>query len=534
MKTLKLTAIALAVAAAAPSVMAETLVNDASQLSMLNHGALAVKLAKMNNEAAVNSADLYHKQVTLVPYQDGSIGVKDSSQPTTVNWTEEVDHGLLPYQTGSVGVKDGSQPTTVVWNEEVPHGLQPKADVNVTPIDQMPTTVVSEIEVAPIAIPNAKPSKAPILHPEMTATNQTPKMLPVLKPEVHEVPLDLAPSQIKVVAPNVGSVPTLHETPAVHEVPVGQVPEKMAVPPKKPIGDTPAIRPAQQTPNLIPNKAEVVTPVVPVTDATPALGNVAKPAVHEAPLVLSPGKAEAPTKLGNGETPSPMTKTDKLAKANEDHIVKVANEFHEGIDEAKQSAKSAHSKADSNKSNLDMQGRVIKANANVAEENHHMSVENAKQIGAVRHDVDTLINSNRFSAAASANTSAIQDNSARIATVSHKAAQGINANREMINANRADINKNTAAIKDLRADLEEQGKRINGVGAMAMATSNLVMPYSVGKFSATAGVGNYNGESAVAVGTGYRYNEHLTVRASAAYETGTENVGVGAGVGFEW
>lgn len=89
-------------------------------------------------------------------------------------------------------------------------------------------------------------------------------------------------------------------------------------------------------------------------------------------------------------------------------------------------------------------------------------------------------------------------------------------------------------VVDLRIDLKEQGKRIDGIGALSMANANLITPYAVGKLNATAAVGHYGQANAFAAGIGYRVNEHLTLRASGAYETAAQDVGLGAGVGFEF
>ncbi|MGJ7103454.1 YadA-like family protein [Morganella morganii] len=60
--------------------------------------------------------------------------------------------------------------------------------------------------------------------------------------------------------------------------------------------------------------------------------------------------------------------------------------------------------------------------------------------------------------------------------------------------------------------------------AMSAATSNLFQPYNVGKFNLSA-----------AVGSGYRFNENVAVKASLA--TSASNGGdvmYGAGMNLEW
>ncbi|CAK2552471.1 YadA-like protein [Vibrio crassostreae] len=226
-----------------------------------------------------------------------------------------------------------------------------------------------------------------------------------------------------------------------------------------------------------------------------------------------------------------------------------------GLD-AQVAAANAQSSASKNSSDIAINAKDIKDNtqigldAQVAAANAQSSAsKNSNDIainakGTAQNESKTKANAesnqltrNEAAQVITANAHAIQSNYDDIYAVRGQARSNttqIANNAQDIHQNRVDINKNTADIKDLRSDLEEQAKQTAGIGAMAMATSNLVMPYSVGKFSVTAGVGNYDSESAIAVGSGYRFDEHLTVRANAAYETGAENVGIGAGVGYEF
>ncbi|CAK2527567.1 YadA C-terminal domain-containing protein [Vibrio crassostreae] len=226
-----------------------------------------------------------------------------------------------------------------------------------------------------------------------------------------------------------------------------------------------------------------------------------------------------------------------------------------GLD-AQVAAANAQSSASKNSSDIAINAKDIKDNtqigldAQVAAANAQSSAsKNSNDIainakGTAQNESKTKANAesnqltrNEAAQVITANAHAIQSNYDDIYAVRGQARSNttqIANNAQDIHQNRVDINKNTADIKDLRSDLEEQAKQTAGIGAMAMATSNLVMPYSVGKFSVTAGVGNYDSESEIAVGSGYRFDEHLTVRANAAYETGAENVGIGAGVGYEF
>ncbi|MEZ9006098.1 YadA C-terminal domain-containing protein [Vibrio splendidus] len=233
----------------------------------------------------------------------------------------------------------------------------------------------------------------------------------------------------------------------------------------------------------------------------------------------------------------------------------IADNTQIGLD-AQVAAVNAQSTASKNTSDIANNAKDIEGNtqigldAQVAAANAQSSAsKNSSDIainaeGIAQNESKTEVNAesnqltrNEAAQVITANAHAIQSNYDDIYAVRGQTRSNttqIANNAQDIHQNRVDINKNTADIKDLRSDLEEQAKQTAGIGAMAMATSNLVMPYSVGKFSVTAGVGNYDSESAIAVGSGYRFDDHLTVRANAAYETGSENVGIGAGVGYEF
>lgn len=107
-----------------------------------------------------------------------------------------------------------------------------------------------------------------------------------------------------------------------------------------------------------------------------------------------------------------------------------------------------------------------------------------------------------------------------------------NRSQSLKNAN--DIVALDNKVDDLRKDLEKQGKRLNGIGALAVANSQLIQPYNVGNVNVSVGMGNYEGANAVAVGSGMRINENWTVRASASYEDATETMAFGAGAAYEF
>ncbi|GAM72360.1 adherence and invasion outermembrane protein [Vibrio sp. JCM 19236] len=107
-------------------------------------------------------------------------------------------------------------------------------------------------------------------------------------------------------------------------------------------------------------------------------------------------------------------------------------------------------------------------------------------------------------------------------------------NSARIDANEKAIAQNSQDIKDLRKAFEHQAEVMDGAMAQGIATSSLVMPYNVGKISTTVALGHSGSADAIAGGLGMRFTENFTARANVAYDTGSENVSVGAGVGYEW
>lgn len=70
---------------------------------------------------------------------------------------------------------------------------------------------------------------------------------------------------------------------------------------------------------------------------------------------------------------------------------------------------------------------------------------------------------------------------------------------------------------------------------MSAITSNPYEPYSAGKFNLSAAIAGFNSENAVAVGSGYHFNENVAVKASLAIST-SNGAGVmyAAGMIPEW
>jgi len=88
------------------------------------------------------------------------------------------------------------------------------------------------------------------------------------------------------------------------------------------------------------------------------------------------------------------------------------------------------------------------------------------------------------------------------------------------------------SIRNLKS---EQDKKMNRGLATSAALSGLFQPYGVGKFNVTASFGGYKSETAVAIGSGYRFNEKFAVKAGVGTNTsGNANTMYNVSGNFEW
>lgn len=90
-------------------------------------------------------------------------------------------------------------------------------------------------------------------------------------------------------------------------------------------------------------------------------------------------------------------------------------------------------------------------------------------------------------------------------------------------------------FSQLKSEINKVDKKVNRGLASSAALSGLFQPYSVGKFNITAGIGGFRDESAIAVGTGYRFNDNVAAKAGVSSSTGdTSAIMYNASVNFEW
>ena len=115
----------------------------------------------------------------------------------------------------------------------------------------------------------------------------------------------------------------------------------------------------------------------------------------------------------------------------------------------------------------------------------------------------------------------IRDNSNRIET-----------NKVDVSALRNDINSHAKRLDHLYNRVNKLDKDLKRGLATQAALTGLFQPYTVGKANFTAAVGGYKSQTAVAIGTGYRYNKHVATKAGVAFTQGGAAYNVG--VNFEW
>ena len=112
----------------------------------------------------------------------------------------------------------------------------------------------------------------------------------------------------------------------------------------------------------------------------------------------------------------------------------------------------------------------------------------------------------------------------------HKDA--IAANTETIAKNYTEMKNNFTAVNQRIDDLDEEMKK--GFASQA-ALAGLFQPYNVGKFNLSVALGGYESEQAMALGTGYRFNENFAMKAGIATDVGGfDHLTYNIGANFEW
>ncbi|MCW2487558.1 YadA C-terminal domain-containing protein [Candidatus Symbiopectobacterium sp. NZEC127] len=124
----------------------------------------------------------------------------------------------------------------------------------------------------------------------------------------------------------------------------------------------------------------------------------------------------------------------------------------------------------------------------------------------------------------------LADNTTQSLTEEHSAIKATHA-RAVDNSQQIDdLNGNVSHLRNL---VEENKKEAAAGSSAAMAQANIPQVLNGQTVAIGAGIGGYDGESAVAVGVSFRATQNVTVKATVSDDT-QENLGYGAGLSVGW
>ena len=249
---------------------------------------------------------------------------------------------------------------------------------------------------------------------------------------------------------------------------------------------------------------------------------------------LAKATDEAVTNLGNAVSglDENLAGTQEAVAENRKDIDKNASR----ITDTRNKQALQNARLDNHSNRIGVNEAAIATNTAAVAENRNGINRNASRITDTRNN-QVLQNArlDNHSNRIGVNEAAIATNEADIAT--NKA--DIATNKASIITNRANITANTAAIATHNQRLDHLDNRVNKLDkdlkrglATQAALTGLFQPYTVGKANVTAAVGGYKSQTAVAIGTGYRYNKHVATKAGIAFTQGGAAYNVG--VNFEW
>ena len=197
--------------------------------------------------------------------------------------------------------------------------------------------------------------------------------------------------------------------------------------------------------------------------------------------------------------------------ANKDQIKNNTNDIHDLQQKAVENA--LHDKN---------QDQNIGVNANNIEKNQQAIAANKDQIKNNTNDIHDL----QQKAVENALHDKNQDQNIGVN------ANNIEKNQQAIAANYKEMKNNFAAVNSRIDDLDEEMKK--GFASQA-ALAGLFQPYNVGKFNLSVALGGYESEQAMALGTGYRFNENFAMKAGIATDVGGfDHLTYNIGANFEW
>lgn len=201
--------------------------------------------------------------------------------------------------------------------------------------------------------------------------------------------------------------------------------------------------------------------------------------------------------------------------------------------DAKAAAKAAEDKVTELSANVDSKVKEAKDAAGTA----NTAADKAEAVAAKVTDIKADIATNKDNIAKKANSADVytrEESDSKFVRI-----DGLNATTEKLDTRLASAEKSIAdhdtrlngldkTVSDLRKETRQ------GLAEQA-ALSGLFQPYNVGRFNVTAAVGGYKSESAVAIGTGFRFTENFAAKAGVAVGTSSgSSAAYHVGVNYEW
>ncbi|EMG9444138.1 YadA-like family protein [Escherichia coli] len=105
-------------------------------------------------------------------------------------------------------------------------------------------------------------------------------------------------------------------------------------------------------------------------------------------------------------------------------------------------------------------------------------------------------------------------------------------NSQAIASGARTLREHEARLNAQQRQISENHKEMKRALAQSAALTGLFQPYSVGKFNASAAVGGYSDQQALAVGVGYRFNEKTAAKGGIAFSDGDTSWNMGVNVEF--
>lgn len=258
----------------------------------------------------------------------------------------------------------------------------------------------------------------------------------------------------------------------------------------------------QKTPILAPQAIPQATPQI--TPPTPVYAGMTKPTVNPqptqfTPMIMAKPVLETPITITTGETDAPKA----IPTANESVTVKndpvTIDTYQAQIDnEAEAIENNAAGIAANAQETARINGEVVKQARSLAAVDQQIAAENE-----ARRKTDATV---------AAHSAELADHESRIQTLESETNSKFGALKNKVEENR-----------------QRASAGIAGVAAMA----NIPQVTNTQNFSVGAGVGNTDGESALAVGFSARATENVVVKSSVSNDT-QHNFVVGAGVSYGW